>query len=142
MKILAAIGISVLTILSIVVVLWEALLLTVFSTTREFWYAAHAISAAILMLAFGILFRFKARRSLTIGSSLFFSLCAVAILVFHFGEREGYYPQMEFSMPRWHFTVFTYGAMAFGIIPLGMLLLKWPKQSSIASSGQKSAQTL
>jgi hypothetical protein len=140
MKILANIGIVVAALLGIVIVLWEALVLTVFSATQEFWYAAQAVSVAILMLVLGILLRHRVRKVLPIGASLFFSLCAAAILGFHWGMREGYYPRMEISLPMWHFTAFTYAVMAFGLIPLLLLIKKWPNPSPQNNADKKSLQ--
>lgn len=136
MKVLANIGIVVAALLGIVIILWEALMLTIFSATREFWYAAHAVSAAILMLTLGILLRHRVRKALPIGASLFFSLCAVAILVFHWGMRKDYYPQMEISLPMWHFATFTYAVMGFGVVPLFLLIKKWPNQRPDGTSAK------
>ena len=129
MKILVNIGIFAAALLAIVVVLWEALLLTVFSATHQFLYAGQALTVAILMLALGVALRKKVRTWLTIGSSLFFSLYAAVVLFFDIGLQEGYVPRMEISLPSWHFTVFTWVGMSFGIIPLLLLISKWPNKS-------------
>lgn len=137
MKILANIGISLAALLAIVYICVEGLMLAVFSGNREFWYASHGLSAAILMLALGVLFRFRVRKALMIGASLFFSLCAVVILAFHLGEPSGYYARMDIAIPMWHSTTFTYAVMGFGVIPLLLLIKKWPNKrpGGVAGTG-------
>src|SRR5688500_2494847 len=126
MKILRNTVIIVVTVLAVGVVGWEAFLLTIFSTSQEFWFGGIALSAAIVMFAVGLVFRSGARKSLTMGASLFFSLCATLILLTHFGSKEEgeYVARMAIALPQWHFDAFTYASMAFSVFPAALLLKK------------------
>jgi hypothetical protein len=126
MKILRNTTIIAVTILTLVIVGWEALLLTIFSTTQEFWFSGIALSAALVMFAIGLVFRDIARKRQSMGASLFFSLCATLILLTHFGSKEvgEYVARMEIALPQWHFDAFTYASMAFSLFPAALLLKK------------------
>ena len=129
-----SINIAILTgaLLAIACVGFEGLLITVFSTTREFWYSAEAASASIAMLALGLVLRNKARRSFTIGASLFFGICSAAILLTHFGllEDPDYTTLMDIALPSWHYDVFFYGSLFLPAIPAIMLIRKWPSRET------------
>ena len=122
MHTLKTIGIALGATLLICILLWEALLLTIFSVSQQFWYAGQALAAATFLLALGITLRRHARTTLTIGTSLLFSISAALILIFDIGMPDGYVARMEISLPNWHFTLFNCLGMSFSIIPLFFLI--------------------
>lgn len=126
-----ALGIMLGATLLLGIVLWEALLLTLFSVSKQFWYAGQALAAAIFLLALGVTLRRHALTTLTIGTALLFSISAALILIFDLGMPDGYVARMEISLPNWHFTVFNCLGISFGIIPLFTLiaLAKKPNKS-------------
>ena len=126
MNILRTTAIIVATLLALVVVGWEILLLTIFSTTQEFWFSGIALSVALVMFAVGLIFRDGKRKRFTLWASLVFSLCATSVLLTHFGSKEDgeYVARPEIALPSWHFDAFTYATMAFSLFPAALLLKK------------------
>ncbi|MFT3783602.1 MAG: hypothetical protein QM790_16435 [Nibricoccus sp.] len=134
MNIPVNIGVFAAALVAIIILWWEALLLTVFSATREFWYAGELLTAAISMLALGVVLRKRVRKWLTMGASLFFSICAAIVLAFDIGLQESYAARVEISLPSWHFTVFTWVGMSFGLLPLLQLIKKEPNQTLLPTT--------